>query len=723
MTHQISRSGDNTTSRNRHAAAGGIQPRRRRRLRAAVVGLLILAAAAAVAFWRWQTQLARPLPDSGWPAVIAVLAGDGLAGVRDGDADRARFSDPFGVAVARDGSIYIADGGAAQRIRRIAIDGTVSTFAGGEPGYAEGRGRRARFSTPSGLAFDSAGVLYVADTGNNAIRRITPDGAVSTLAGGGLPGFEDGDGVNARFNGPIGVAVDSAGRVIVADTYNDRIRAIAPDGRVTTVAGSGRRGALDGEAAEAEFDTPCGVAVDAAGNIYVADTGNGAIRIISPSGVVTTRMTSFVGLVRPTGIAATASGVVYVTDDRGLVIELTPEGGMRTVGTRRPGRGGGVDFEFRELAGLALAGPGRLIVTDPGSAIVAVVASPSQLPLRPPVPPGLSPRFNVEAFARQPLLWPFHPLAGPFEITGTLGEPRGGDTAERFHAGLDVHAPQGTFVRAVRDGIVSNPLATNAFGTLNESVRIGPIVYVHLRVGRERRGAVLDPSRFVPTYDETGRMVDMRVKRGARFSTGERIGTVNAFYHAHLNVGWSGEEYNPLAFTLAQFEDTIAPTIRRGGVQLFGDDGERLDERRHGRLLVDGRVRVVVDAWDQVNGNEARRRLGLYRLGYQVLNKDGSPAPGFEQPLETIRFDKLTHDADPRTIFASGSGIPFYSGGSTRFLYVVTSTLQDGITSPGVWDTSTLPPGDYTLRILAADINGNEAVVNRDVPITIGNLP
>jgi hypothetical protein len=349
-----------------------------------------------------------------------------------------------------------------------------------------------------------------------------------------------------------------------------------------------------------------------------------------------------------------------------------------------------------------------------------MVASPALLPLRPPTPAGLNPRFNVDGFAGQPLLWPFHPLAGPFEITGTLGEPRG-DASDRFHAGLDVQAPQGTIVRAVRDGVVSSPLATNAFGTLNESVRIGPIVYVHLRVGREQRGTVMDPSLFVPTYDDTGRMVDMRVKRGARFRTGQRIGSVNAFYHAHLNVGWPGEEYNPLAFALPSFEDTVAPTIRRGGIQLFGEDGERLVERRNGRLLVDGRVRIVVDAWDQVDGNLPRRRLGLYRLGYQVLHRDGSPAPGFQQPIETIRFDRLTPEADPRTIFASGSGIPFYSGGSTRFLYVVTSTLRDGVTAPGSWDTTTLPPGDYTLRILAADIRGNEADANHDVLVTISS--
>jgi hypothetical protein len=119
-----------------------------------------------------------------------------------------------------------------------------------------------------------------------------------------------------------------------------------------------------------------------------------------------------------------------------------------------------------------------------------------------------------------------------------------------------------------------------------------------------------------------------------------------------------------------------------------------------------------------VDGNEPRRRLGLYRLGYQVLNRDGSPVPGFEAPLETIRFDRLTPAAEARLVFASGSGIPFYRGGSTRFLYVVTSTLRDGAAAPGMWDTTSLPAGDYTLRVLAEDIRGNQAVANRDVAIT-----
>src|SRR5690606_22339714 len=110
-----------------------------------------------------------------------------------------------------------------------------------------------------------------------------------------------------------------------------------------------------------------------------------------------------------------------------------------------------------------------------------------------PAPP-VDPRFDVQAFDRTPLLWPFAPIEGPFEVTGTLGEPRGGEGSERFHAGLDVHAVEGTPVRIVRDGVVDDPTAAGDFATLNESVRIGPITYVHLRVGRYPRDGVFDDS-------------------------------------------------------------------------------------------------------------------------------------------------------------------------------------------------------------------------------------
>ena len=658
-----------------------------------------------------------------WPAVVDVLAGDGHAGIADADAAHARFSDPFGVAVEADGTVYVADAGDAQRIRRVSVDGVVSTVAGSTAGFADGVGAAAQFDTPSGIAVGPDGAVYVADTGNNAIRRVTAAGVVSTIAGGHSAGYRDGIVLDAEFNGPVGIAVEPSGRIIVADTYNDRIRAIDIHGSVTTLAGSGEQGHLDGPALDAQFDTPCGVAVDRAGNIFVADSGNGLLRRIDTAGNVSTVDPLPPGgfLLRPLSVVVDGDGVLYATDDRGRIVEVVPGRSTRIVAGFSPGfaNGLGEDARLRGPAGLAIAGAGQLVVTDPRNALIRRVEAVSRAQLRPPSPPALQPRFDEERFGEQPLLWPADPMEGPHEVTGTMGEARGGENSGRFHAGLDVQAFEGTLVRVVRDGTVTNPVATADFGTLSESLRIGPITYVHLRAGRTHRNEPLDDSRFVVTRDEKGRVKHVRVKRGSRFTTGEPIGTVNPFNHVHLNIGWPGEEINPLRFRLVQFEDSVSPTI--AAIHLFALDGTRLVAGRREPVVVDEPVQVVVDAWDQADGNKERRRLGLYELGYQVLKKDGSPITGFEMPRETIRFDELSPDPDaPGVVYANGSGIPFYGRRSTHFLYIVTNSLRGGRAAASAWDPSGLEPGDYVIRVIARDISGNEAVAGRDLPVRVG---
>jgi sugar lactone lactonase YvrE len=702
------------------------RPARRRGRTATVLRVTVLIAvlaAAAAGWWLWPRT--TPLePD--WTAATRLLAGDGLPGARDGHAFEARFSEPFGIVAAPDGTLFVADAGEHHAIRVISPDRSVFTLAGGRRGFADGRGPDASFDTPSGIALGPSGSLFVADTANNAIREVAPDGRVTTVAGGGA-GLADGPAATARFNGPIGVAVDVDGRLFVADTYNDRIRVITPDGIVRTLAG-GERGFADGAGADARFDTPSGIAVAPDGTVLVADTGNGLIRLIDATGGVTTPA-GLPPLARPTGIAAWRNGEVYVTDERGRILALDPFGRRagedearragRTLAGARPGfrEGIGPEAEFRRPSGVAVLGEGRLAVTDTDNAIVRLVAEPSRVGLKPPASPRVQPAFDVDGFRRLPLLWPVAPLDGPHEIAGTLGEARG-SAAERLHAGIDVRIEQGTPVYAVRDGAVDSPLAAGAFGTLNEWMRIGPVAYVHVRVGRARGDRLYDLERFVPNYDERGRLAGIRVKRGARFATGEVIASVNQFNHVHLNVGWPGEEYNPLHFRLPNFVDTIPPTIPAGGVRLYDAAAQPLTDRVRGRLVVSGPVRVVVDAWDTAEGNRPGRRLGLYSLGYQVLHPDGRPAPGFEDAGDTIRFTRLAGDRTAANlIFAPGSGIPFYSGGRTRFLYTVTNSLRDGIASEGYWDTTRLAPGDYTLRVWGADIAGN--TTTRDVPVTI----
>jgi streptogramin lyase len=186
------------------------------------------------------------------------------------------------VAVDGAGNVYVADT-KNYRIRKITPTGVVSTLAGsGTPGFADDTGPKARFHTPYGVAIDGKGNVYVADTFNHRIRKITPAGVVSTLAGSGTPGFADDTGPKARFHTPAGVAVDGAGNVYVADYINNRIRKITPAGVVSTLAGSGTKGSADDDTGpKAQFKEPFGVAVDGAGNVYVADYGNNRIRKIT----------------------------------------------------------------------------------------------------------------------------------------------------------------------------------------------------------------------------------------------------------------------------------------------------------------------------------------------------------------------------------------------------------------------------------------------------------
>ena len=242
--------------------------------------------------------------------VVTTLAGSGAYGFADGTGDAAQFSGPYGVAVDPSGTVYVADT-YNRRIRKISPEGMATTLAGsGTYGFADGTGEVAQFGTPHGVAVDSSGIVYVADS--NRIRKITPAGVVTTLAGSGTGGSADGTGAAAQFDGPIGVAVDSAGTVYVADS--NRIRKITPAGVVTTMAGS-TRGLADGTGSAAQFYAPRGVAVDSSGTVYVADAGNNRVRKITSAGVVTTLAGSVAAAHEgPSGVAVDSAGAVYAAD-------------------------------------------------------------------------------------------------------------------------------------------------------------------------------------------------------------------------------------------------------------------------------------------------------------------------------------------------------------------------------------------------------------------------
>ena len=227
------------------------------------------------------------------PATFTTLAGNAsvVGGFADGTGSAARFFLPRTIAVDAAGSLYVADS-VNSVIRKVSPDGVVVLFAGAPGATASVDGARlaARFSMPFGIAVDAAGTIYVADTNNQTIRRISTSGIVSTLAGlAGSIGTADGTGSAARFNYPTGVAVDAAGNVYVTDTTNDTIRKITAAGLVTTLAGSaGNAGSADGTGSSARFNAPYALTVDGAANIFVTDFANQTIRKVTPLGVVTT---------------------------------------------------------------------------------------------------------------------------------------------------------------------------------------------------------------------------------------------------------------------------------------------------------------------------------------------------------------------------------------------------------------------------------------------------
>ena len=313
-------------------------------------------------------------------ADVSTVAGSGQPGAADGLAAAASFNFPAHVAADNNGNLYVS-GGLNQTVRKIAPNGRVTTLAGSGVvgGFADGTGSAASFNRPRGLAVDAASNVYVADFMNQRIRKITPAGVVTTFAGSGVRGATDGTGTTATFAGPEGLAIDAAGNLIVSEDWNNKIRKITPDGVVTTLAGSGAKGHADGPGAQASFDVPSALAVDAAGNVYVADMYNNKIRKISPSGIVSTVAGSGAqgsadgigtraSFYEPAGVALDSVGNVYVADISNQKIrKITTSGVVSTLtGSGHTGSrdGGDAVASFSFPAGLAADSLGRLYVAD-----------------------------------------------------------------------------------------------------------------------------------------------------------------------------------------------------------------------------------------------------------------------------------------------------------------------------------------------------------------------
>lgn len=309
--------------------------------------------------------------------LVTTFAGSPTSGYIDDTGVAAAFNQPVSVAMDRNRNIYVADA-ENHRIRRISTAGMVSTFAGSLFGYIDDTGSAARFNHPLGVVTDDSGYVYVSDSKNNAIRKISPAGVVRTLAGTGTAGSKDGAGDTATFNYPNGLAIDAARNIYVADASNNMIRKITPDGMVSTIAGAVTAGNADGQGVNARFTYPTGIAIDAGGNLFVADENNHLIRRISPQGLVST----FAGSTQdniddtgraaafnaPYGIAIDAQGNLYVAEIGNHQIRKITPGGMvmSLAGNGTAGLDDGLrnNASFNSPTGVAIDGTGTMYIGD-----------------------------------------------------------------------------------------------------------------------------------------------------------------------------------------------------------------------------------------------------------------------------------------------------------------------------------------------------------------------
>ena len=318
------------------------------------------------------------------PIYVSTYAGSGEAGFADGNCLTATFNNPMGVAADAFGNVYVADAG-NNRIRKITQAGVVSTFAGnGVAGFADGNGTNAQFSYPHGVAVDASGNVFVADENNNRIRKITPVGMVSTLAGSGVSGFADAIGTAAQFNSPKALTIDASGNVYVADYGNNRIRKITAAGYVSTFAGDGTERCLDGIGTSAQLFTPDGVAVDSYGNLFATLFYCGGLRKINTGGVVSRISTDPQGLYNTfhTGVAVDALNSVYISIDnnghQSMIFKMAASGqGAIFAGTSKGYQDGmGTEAKFEYPAGLSFDAAGNLFVADPANNRIRKISPP-----------------------------------------------------------------------------------------------------------------------------------------------------------------------------------------------------------------------------------------------------------------------------------------------------------------------------------------------------------
>lgn len=622
------------------------------------------------------------------------------------------FGEPFGLAM-KDGVLYVSDGEQG-KIWRVAKDGNAEVLTD-------------KPDTPSAIAFDKNGNLIVADSGTNTIKKVLKTGEVEIVAGvENKKGFADGEIKDALFNAPIGVAV-SEDKIFVADTYNDKIRVIE-NGKVSTLAGS-EKGFADGEATQAKFDTPIGLTVWKDGKILVADAGNRRLRVVEPTGNTWTLAGNGAeeavdgslyesSFVQPTAITIDKSGVIYVADGnaiRAVGRRFFPL--VETIsGTKRGFADGDLRLaKFNRPSGLATDEKGNLFVADAENQVVRAFTG-AEIGREITKQEIENLRFSPEEFRMlsEPR-WSYDPPEQQRDIAGTLGEIRGEIKDEtshaRFHNGLDIAGGYGEKARFVRTEKVLQPFAAQNFDTLRELIRMPTLGYIHIRLGRDEEDKPFDDNRFQFAVDKDEKLKGLRVPRGTKFKAGESIGTLNAMNHVHLIAGRSGAEMNALdALVLPKIADKIAPKIEK--ITLFDENWNEIEtEKKNERIKLNGKTRIVARAFDQMDGNNERRRLSVYQLGYQVLKDETTVID--KKP--TISFARLPDSEAVKFVYAKGSK----SGatGETIFDYIVSNEVNGDFYREDFFDADKLESGNYILRVFATDFFGNQT--SQDVEISI----
>lgn len=390
---------------------------------------------------------------AGVPFVSTILGSDEPTGATDGSFAEARFRDPATVAIDSDANLFVADGGNST-VRKLLPNGKVTTWAGMArvPGSSDGFRTAARFGRPLGVASAGDGSLWVTDNSNHTVRRISPTGWVTTVAGlAGTSGSANGAGSAARFFGPLGVDVDPSGNAIIADYGNSTIRKVTPAGAVTTIAGAaGQVGTVDGTGGAARFFRPWGVAVDADGNIFVSDEEVATIRKIAPGNVVTTfaGAPGGFGLVdgpgsvarfaRPRGLAVDPLGNLFVADGfrwntghrNNVIRRITPAGIVDTVAGEIGGECSGVFADGG--AETALWGPDGVAWSPSGDLIIADTVNQTIKRARPSIPDeatidsplgcvGIA--RTLDAQPRTGTAWRWEIVRRPWGSTSELSDP------------------------------------------------------------------------------------------------------------------------------------------------------------------------------------------------------------------------------------------------------------------------------------------------------------